>query len=189
MGLAALQHVGSSQSRDRTSVSCIGRWMLFFFFWQVDSLPLSHQGSPPAPWILFRLILKGKRVLKNFVITMKTHSLQLTSVLCFICFIFESCLSYLFFVCFSGSIIAFFFFFFAFCGFPGHQSHSPSHGIPPHNPLPRAPWSVCLGFQTRCIAFGSHPGTPLDCSSGLDTLSLSVISFSLSRNLLKHAIK
>ena len=84
----------------------------FFFFWQVDSLPLSHQGSPAAPWILFRLILKGKRVLKNFVITMKTHSLQLTSVLCFICFIFESCLSYLFFVCFSGSIIAFFFFFF-----------------------------------------------------------------------------
>ena len=102
--------MGSSQSRDRTSVSCIGRWILFFFFWQVDYLSLSHQGSPPAPWILFRLILKGKTVLKNFVITMKTHSLQLTSVLCFI-LLYIWVLPYLFFVCFSGSIIAFFFFF------------------------------------------------------------------------------
>ena len=180
--------MGSSQSRDRTSVSCIGRWILFFFFWQVDSLALSHQGSPPAPWILFRLILKGKTVLKNFVITMKTHSLQLTSVLCFI-------LLYIWVLPFLSICCLFFweynclFFFFAFCGFPGHQSHSPSHGIPPHNPSPRAPWSVCLGLQACCIALGSHPGTPLDCSPGLDTLSLSAIPFSLSQNLLKHAIK
>ena len=28
MGLVALQHVGSSQTRDQTGVPCIGRWIL-----------------------------------------------------------------------------------------------------------------------------------------------------------------
>ena len=28
MGLVALQHVGSSQTRDQTRVPCIGRWIL-----------------------------------------------------------------------------------------------------------------------------------------------------------------
>ena len=28
MGLVALQHVGSSQTRDRTGILCIGRWIL-----------------------------------------------------------------------------------------------------------------------------------------------------------------
>ena len=37
MGLAALQHGGSSWTRDRTCVSCTGRWIL---------LPLRCQGSP-----------------------------------------------------------------------------------------------------------------------------------------------
>ena len=33
-GLVALRHVGSSRTRDRTHVPCIGRWILFFcFFW------------------------------------------------------------------------------------------------------------------------------------------------------------
>ena len=43
---------GSSQPRDQTCISCIGRR------WQVNSLPLSHQGSPlqatnslPVVWI------------------------------------------------------------------------------------------------------------------------------------------
>ena len=30
MGLVAPRHVGSSQTRDRTRVPCIGRWILFF---------------------------------------------------------------------------------------------------------------------------------------------------------------
>ena len=34
MGFVALQHVGSSQIRDQTHVSCIGRWIPY------------HQGSP-----------------------------------------------------------------------------------------------------------------------------------------------
>ena len=38
MGLMAPWHVGSSQIRDGTHVSCIGRWILY----------LSHQGSPCA---------------------------------------------------------------------------------------------------------------------------------------------
>jgi len=37
MGLAALQHVESSQIRDQTGIS---------LHWQAYSLPLSHQGSP-----------------------------------------------------------------------------------------------------------------------------------------------
>ena len=37
MGLVALRHVESSQTRDGTCVICIGNWIL---------LPLSHQGSP-----------------------------------------------------------------------------------------------------------------------------------------------
>ena len=32
MGLVVPQHVGSSQARDRTYVSSIGRQILFFFF-------------------------------------------------------------------------------------------------------------------------------------------------------------
>ena len=39
-GLAAPRHVGSSQIRDQTRVSYIGR-LIFFFF-----KPLSHQGRP-----------------------------------------------------------------------------------------------------------------------------------------------
>ena len=41
-GLAAVGHVESSWTRDRTHVSCIG-WQIH---WLADSLPLSHQGIP-----------------------------------------------------------------------------------------------------------------------------------------------
>ena len=34
MALAAPRHVGSSQTRDRTSVPCIGRWILLFLFYR-----------------------------------------------------------------------------------------------------------------------------------------------------------
>ena len=47
-GLIALQHVGSSQIRDQTHVSCIGRLLgaLGFVFSFKGSLLLSHPGSP-----------------------------------------------------------------------------------------------------------------------------------------------
>ena len=51
MGLVAPWHVGSSQTKDRTCVSCIGRWILI------------HCATREVPIILFLLsvILKGKR--------------------------------------------------------------------------------------------------------------------------------
>ena len=44
-GLIALQHVGSSQIRDQTHVSCIGRWVLYywepcFFFFFNDAFSI-----------------------------------------------------------------------------------------------------------------------------------------------------
>ena len=69
-----------------------------------------------------------------------------------------------------------------------------SHTLHPMGSLPTIPFQEPLGqsawwLQTCCTALSSHPGTPLDCSPGLHTLFLSAIPFSLSRNLLKHAIK
>ena len=43
-GLVALQHVGSSQTRDRTHVSCIGSWILY------------HRATREAPRIFFRIL-------------------------------------------------------------------------------------------------------------------------------------
>ena len=44
-GLAALQHVGASRTRDRTHV---------FWHWQADFSPLSHQGSPSLPFLIIQ---------------------------------------------------------------------------------------------------------------------------------------
>ena len=53
MGLVAQQHVGFSQIRDPTYISCIGRWILY---------QLSHQGSPFTVWILNLTISREKPV-------------------------------------------------------------------------------------------------------------------------------
>ena len=48
---------GSSWPRDQTCVSCIGRWIFFFFF-----LPLNHLGSPYDRIYLTR---KGEKIWKS----------------------------------------------------------------------------------------------------------------------------
>ena len=46
-GLAALQHVGSSQTRDQTCISCISRWILYHW---PPGKPPKGLFKPPSPF-------------------------------------------------------------------------------------------------------------------------------------------
>ena len=52
---------GSSQSRDWTNVSCIGRWFVFVFVLFCFVLPLSHLGSPVGTLESDKMILSYLR--------------------------------------------------------------------------------------------------------------------------------
>ena len=72
MGLVAPWHVGSSWTRDHTRL----------LHWQADSLPLSHQGSPPYK-LLFNLFHSTSEFIVHYILwavrKQKRYLLQLWS--------------------------------------------------------------------------------------------------------------